>query len=142
MAAVIESPHNGDMPPSPFTITDKAPRKRAEAAGQASMRNPRNYLPPTPAEIKRLRRQADLSQAEAARLIGRSERQWQKYEAKPRAGRNRPDTNARRMPFPELALFCILALDEDPKEWMQGHPKHAVSGGRHRGYAKRQNRRT
>jgi hypothetical protein len=87
------------------------------------MYNPDNYKPPSPAELKAMRKRADLSQAAAARIVGCSVRKWQKYEStvsrEPVPGKVL-NWNWGDIPFAELALFRIVALKESPKKWAKG----------------------
>lgn len=81
-----------------------------------SSRNPLNYRPPGPREVRAVRLQAGLTQMSAPVVLGRSPRWWQLLERRT----SKPGARCSTISFSHWALFHILALGEDPAKWALG----------------------
>lgn len=104
--------------------SNKSPTELAKAVPSkfrlACANNPFSYVPPTPIQIRVARAKANLSLAAAANAIGVSKSSWQQCEY------GYTHTGGRKtkkvMLFHDWALFNILALKDDPKNWRAGLP--------------------
>lgn len=114
----------GIVPNSLPRLSGKSPLDLAKAVPSvfrmACANNPLNYVPPTPAQIRAARAKANLSLVDAANTIGVSKSAWQKFEYgfTFTAGRK----IKKEIPFHDWALFNILALKDDAKNWRAGLP--------------------
>lgn len=76
-----------------------------------ALRDPGNFVPPSPDEIRAARLKAGHSRAQAAAILGKTARGWEKWEKDPES----PDHRA--IDFANWALYCILALNMDPAQF-------------------------
>lgn len=74
----------------------------------ASLRDPGQFKPPTPAQLRATRLKAGHSRVQAAAILGKTRRGWEKWETES----GNPDH--RDIDFANWALYCILALHMDP----------------------------
>ena len=104
--------------------SNKSPTELAKAVPSkfrlACANNPLNYVPPTPAQIRAARNKADLTVAVAANAIGVSKSSWRQFEHGYAFSGGRK--LKKEMLFHDWALFNILALKNDPKNWRAGLP--------------------